>query len=88
MGFRKDYFTTFDKADNRIRARWERGQTDPVSARLGRHRHRMRAERRRMLEKVNQLAKETDWRGDLARSVQGIIDIDDCNEDMYRHAAE
>lgn len=41
-----------------------------------------------MLEKVNQLAKETDWRGDLARSVQGIIDIDDCNEEMYRHAAE
>lgn len=60
-----------------------------VNDRIGRHRHRMRAERRRMLEKVNQLAKETDWRGDLARSVQGIIDIDDCAQ-VYgeHHAAE
>jgi len=55
-----------------------------VNARLGRHRHRMHAERRRRLEVVNQLAKETDWRGDLARSVKDVIDIDDCNEEMYR----
>lgn len=55
-----------------------------VNARLGRHRHRMHAERRRMLEVVNRLAQETDWRGDLARSVKDVIDIDDCSEEMYR----
>ncbi len=55
-----------------------------VNARLGRHRHRMHAERRRKLAKVNELATESDWRGDLARSVKEIIDIDDCNEEMYR----
>jgi hypothetical protein len=51
-----------------------------VNFRLGRHRHRMHAERRRKLEVVNRLATETDWRGDLARSVKEIIDIDDCEE--------
>lgn len=56
-----------------------------VNERLGRHRHRIHAERRRKLEVVNRLAKETDWRGALARSVKEVIDIDDC-EEMYRAA--
>ena len=56
-----------------------------VNIRLGRHRHRMHAERRRKLEVVNRLAKETDWRGDLARSVKEVLDIDDC-EEIYRAA--
>lgn len=56
---------------------------NPTDIRLGRHRHRMHAERRRKLEVVNQLATETDWRGDLARSVKEIIDIDDC-EEVYK----
>lgn len=45
----------------------------------------MHAERRRKLEVANRLATETDWRGDLARSVRDIIDIDDC-EEVYRAA--
>ncbi len=56
-----------------------------VNERLGRHRHRIHAERRRKLEVVNRLAKETDWRGALARSVKEVMDIDDC-EEMYRAA--
>lgn len=58
-----------------------------VNIRLGRHRHRMHAERRRKLEVVNQLVNEQDWRGDLARSVRDIIDIDDCRE-VYADAAK
>jgi hypothetical protein len=60
---------------------------NPVNARLGRRQKLIAqptaaAERRRKLEVVNRLAKETDWRGDLARSVKEVIDIDDC-EEMY-----
>jgi hypothetical protein len=40
-----------------------------VNERLGRHRHRMKAERMRMLTKLNELAKETGLKGDIARSI-------------------
>lgn len=56
--------------------------TNPVNARLGRKRgdYSARAHRKQVRRMVNRLAQETDWRGDLARSVQDIIDIDDCTE--------
>ena len=84
---RKDYDTTCDRTDKRLRERWER---NPVNERLGRRRKVIsqptaNAERRRKLEVANRLATETDWRGDLARSVRDIIDIDDC-EEVYRAA--
>lgn len=58
---------------------------NPVNSRLGRNQYAARAHRKRVREVANQLAQETDWRGDLARSVQDVIDIDDC-EEMYRAA--
>ena len=62
---------------------------NPVDFRIGRHRHRMHAERRRRLEVANRLTTETDWRGDLARSVKEVIEMDDCAQ-VYgeHHAAE
>jgi hypothetical protein len=36
--------------------------------------------RRRYLEVANQIATECDWRGEIARAGQDVIDIDDCNE--------
>jgi hypothetical protein len=56
---------------------------NPVNARLGRNNYTARAHRKRVREVTNKLARETDWRGDLARSVQDVIDIDDC-EEVYR----
>lgn len=53
-----------------------------VNERLGRHRHRIHAERRRKLEVVNRLAKETDWRGALARSWKEM-NADDEFERIY-----
>lgn len=63
--------------------------SNPVNYRIGRRsklisQPKANAERRRILAVANQLATETDWRGDLARSVKDVIDIDDCNEEMYR----
>lgn len=61
------------------------------NTRLGRLRgklikqHAAKAERRRILTVANTLATEGDWRGDLARSVKEVIDIDDC-EEVYRAA--
>ncbi len=39
-----------------------------------------KAERRRRLEVANQIAIESDWRGDLARIGAEVIDIDDAHE--------
>ena len=49
----------------------------------------MHAERRRRLEVANRLTTETDWRGDLARSVKEVIEMDDCAQ-VYgeQHAAK
>lgn len=57
-------------------------QPNPVNARLGRNRPppRKRAQRKRVRQVANELVKESDWRGDLARSVLDVIDIDDCTE--------
>lgn len=59
---------------------------NPVNERLGRNKFTARAQRKRVLEVANRLAKETDWRGDLARSVQDVIDIDDCSEIYGEHS--
>lgn len=88
MGKRKSYFASFDKADNRIRERWERGRD--FNVRLGRPRGPMtRYYERIKREKLNELATENDWRGDLARSVKEVIEMDDCAQ-VYgeHHAAE
>lgn len=65
---------------------------DPVSYRIGRHRperqnYAQRAHDKRVRQRMNELVRDTGWKGDLARSVREVIDIDDCTE-MYRHAAE
>lgn len=56
---------------------------NPVDIRIGRH--AAKAHRKRVREVANRLATEADWRGDLARSVKDVIDIDDC-EEVYRAA--
>jgi hypothetical protein len=58
---------------------------NPVDYRLGRRRKAIaqptaNAERKRKLEVVNRLVTENNWRGDLARSVKDVIDIDDCQQ--------
>ena len=60
---------------------------NPVDYRIGRH--AAKAHRKHVREVANRLAKESDWRGDLARSVRDIIDIEDCTQ-VYgeQHAAE
>ena len=60
---------------------------NPVDYRIGRH--AAKAHRKRGREVSNRLAQETDWRGDLARSVKDIIDMDECTQ-VYgeQHAAE
>lgn len=55
---------------------------NPVNYRIGRRRKLIsqpaaNAERRHILEVANRLATETDWRGDLARSVKDVIEVDD-----------
>lgn len=50
---------------------------NPVDIRLGRKIIRQpaaKAQRKRVLQVANQLAQETDWRGDLARSVIDVIE--------------
>jgi hypothetical protein len=67
---------------------------NPVNIRLGKRRKIIaqptaKAQRRRKLEVVNRLATENNWRGDLARSVKDVMDIEDCTQ-VYgeQHAAE
>lgn len=61
--------------------------SNPVDIRIGRH--AAKAHRKRVREVANRLAQETDWRGDLARSVKDVIDMDECTQ-VYgeQHAAE
>ena len=58
---------------------------NPVDIRIGRH--AAKAHRKRVREVANRLARETDWRGDLARSVRDVIEIDDCREAYGEHHA-
>lgn len=53
---------------------------NPVNSRLGRNQHTARAQRKRIREVANQLAKETDWRGDLARSFKQLSPDDEFEE--------
>lgn len=58
--------------------------TNAVDIRLGRRDKRIgtyaeRAQRKRNRQVANQLVKEANWKGDLARSWKDVIDIDDCN---------
>lgn len=62
---------------------------DPVYRRLGkirpsRQNYAQRAHDKRVRQRMNDLIRETGWKGDLARSVSDVIDIDDCTEEMYR----
>ena len=52
-----------------------------VDIRIGRHRHRIKAERMRMLAKLNELASETGLKGDIARS---ILLVETGEEDATR----
>lgn len=61
---------------------------NPVNVRLGRRRKvitqtKSAIERRKMLEVANRISTERDWRAEIARAGQDVIDIDDC-EEMYR----
>jgi hypothetical protein len=70
---RKSYDATCDKAESRIKERWERGRE--FNGRLGRPRGPMtRYYERIKRAKLNELATETNWRGDLARSVKDVIE--------------
>lgn len=54
-------------------------QPNPVNVRLGRNRPqpRKRAQRKRVRQVANELVKESDWRGDLARSVLDVIETEE-----------
>lgn len=53
-----------------------------MNARLGKRRNEYaaRAKRKHVMQVANRLAQESGWRGDLAKTVKDVIDIDDCNE--------
>jgi hypothetical protein len=57
-------------------------EPNPVNARIGRHRPapRKRAHRKHVRQVANDLVKATDWRGEIARAGQDVIDIEDCHQ--------
>lgn len=54
-------------------------EPNPVNARIGRHRPapRKRAHRKHVRQVANELVKESDWRGRLARSVLDVIEMEE-----------
>lgn len=52
----------------------------PITEARQRREYMAKARRKRVRQVANELVKESDWRGRLARSVLDVIDIDDCTE--------